>query len=346
MRPLETTQKPYSSEKEFSPTVSVIIPTYNRKDWLRQTLESLVKQDYPPEKFEVLVVDDGSTDGTEEITSSAFPFRLKYFWQTNQGDAAARNKGVLQSRADILLFIDDDILLAPDYLSNLLKEHEQSPCRIVVGTDHLWLEDGYPPPQMTLAVTLTNINGGDKAEEIPFTDVCSNNMSIRREEYLAIGMMSNLGFRGSSIWCDVDFAFRAYKKGYTFYRSARAICWHRDYVAQSLENGAKRMRETAYRAAVLFQKNPDLLPHLAMFTDKTPIAWGQDSPRLIARKMARHIASSRPVLSGMEVLAGVLEKNDLSRSLRDPLYRWIIGGHLFRGYREGLSEFQMRESRP
>jgi hypothetical protein len=106
------------------------------------------------------------------------------------------------------------------------------------------------------------------------------------------------------------------------------------------------MRETAYRAAVLFQKNPDLLPHLAMFTDKTPIAWGQDSPRLIARKMARHIASSRPVLSGMEVLAGVLEKNDLSRSLRDPLYRWIIGGHLFRGYREGLSEFQMRESRP
>jgi hypothetical protein len=62
--------------------------------------------------------------------------------------------------------------------------------------------------------------------------------------------------------------------------------------------------------------------------------------------MARRLASSRPALSGMEQVAGILEKNRLSPALRDHLYRWIIGGHLFRGYREGLSKVQMTESKP
>ncbi len=330
-----------------STTVDVIIPTYNRKAWLLQTLESLAGQTYPLACFEVLVIDDGSTDDTAGVAVMDFPFRLRYIRQDNQGDAAARNTGVLESKADILVFIDDDIILAPDYLRYLVCEHQQERCRIVVGNDQLWLEEAHPLEAGAAHAVTVGENGAHEAsglEPIPFQDVCSNNMSIRREDYLAIGMMSGLGFSGSSIWCDVDFTYRAYKQGFSFYRSARAVCWHRDYVAQSLENSVRRMRETAFRAAALFQKHPDLLPHLAMFEDKTPIAWGQDSPRLMARKVARRLASTRPALSGMEQTAAFLNRKQLNPALVESLSRWIVGGAIFQGYREGLRQVPLTDN--
>jgi glycosyltransferase involved in cell wall biosynthesis len=332
---------------ETSTTVNVIIPTYNRKAWLLQTLESLASQSYPPARFEVLVIDDGSTDDTALVAAMDFPFRLKYVWQENQGDAAARNTGVLHSQADVLVFIDDDIILAPEYLRYLVREHQQDHCRIVVGNDQLWLEEDHPL-EVGAARPITFGKNGEsrraELETIQFQDVCSNNMSIRREGYLAIGMMSGLGFSGSSIWCDVDFTYRAYQKGFSFFRSPGAICWHRDYVAQSLENSTKRMRETAFRAAALFQKHPNLLPHLAMFDDKTPIAWRQDSPRLVARKLARRLASTKPALSGMEQAAGFLSRKQLSPALVENLSKWIVGGYLYQGYREGLRQIALTDN--
>src|SRR5262245_46690597 len=64
------------------PTVSIIVPTYNRKDLLGETLDSLAQQTYPSDRFEVIIVDDGSTDGTEAIAAKTFPFTLRYFWQS------------------------------------------------------------------------------------------------------------------------------------------------------------------------------------------------------------------------------------------------------------------------
>lgn len=317
------------------PAVSVIIPTYNRKDWVSQTLQSLAGQIYPAKQFEVIIVDDGSVDGTESIvTSAAFPFRLNYIRQANQGDAAARNIGAQHSQAELLVFLDDDILVAPDYLSQLVAAHHMCGNSIIVGTAHLWLDDSNPMD----SDGFTPAAGNEPLIAIPFANVCSNNMSLTREAYYATGPMTNLGFSGSSMWCDVDFAYRAYQRGMGFFRSTQAICWHRDYVEQSLGNRSKRSREAAYRAAALLQRHPDLLPHLPMFIDKTPIIWSQDSPLLIGRKLARQIASSRLALRSMEQLAGILEKTLPSPTLLERLSRWIVGGYLFQGYREGLRD--------
>jgi hypothetical protein len=111
-------------------------------------------------------------------------------------------------------------------------------------------------------------------------------------------------------------------------------------VAQSLDSRSKRSREAAYRAAVLLQRHPSLLPHLPMFADKTPIAWGQDSPRLIMRKLARRIGSFRPALWSLERLAVSMERYHLSPGLVCSMQRWIIGGQIFQGYREGLRQHQ------
>ena len=94
---------------------SLVIPTYNKKEFLELTLESLVNQTYSHENFEVIVVDDGSTDGTSAFLSESthFPFQLVYIGQENAGRAAARNAGILRARGETIVFIDDDQIVPP-----------------------------------------------------------------------------------------------------------------------------------------------------------------------------------------------------------------------------------------
>lgn len=322
---------------QHSPTVSVIIPTFNRKAWVRETLASLAQQTYPSDQYEVLIVNDGSTDGTEEIEREVYPFQLRYLWQTNQGDAIARNFGAKHSRGEILVFLDDDIILEKNYLAALLAEHEENSNRVVVGTDILWLSPSNPLQE---TAPLPSIAPGKASiEPIPFGDVCSNNMSIRREAYLTLGMMESLNFPGSSIWCDVDFSYRAYQQGFEFVRCHQAFCWHRDHVSQNLNSQIKRAREAAYRAVILFKKYPGLIHHLPMFTDKTPVDFRQDSLLLIFRKFFRRILSSHFLMSLMEKIASVLPKQRWAEGFSSALERWIVGGYIFQGYWQGLREF-------
>ncbi|UCG25833.1 MAG: glycosyltransferase [Chloroflexota bacterium] len=321
------------------PTLSVIIPTYNRKELLLDCLDSLAGQSYPKERFDVIVVDDGSTDGTEEIAGGHLPFTLHYIRQAKKGDAAARNLAARQSNMEYLVLLDDDMVVETDYLASLLAEHGSSGGKMVVGTEYLWLADSNPLESASrLAPEL--VDGCPSSVEHPFAEVSSRNMSLRRQDYHAVGLMDGFGFQGSNIWCDVDFAYRAYRLGFVFRRSLRAICYHRDYVARDMSNAKRRAREMSYRAVVMFQKHPDLLPYLPMFQDKTAVAWRNDPPALIAHKLLRPVASSRPILSGMEKLEERLERHHASPTLLRPLRRWILGGYHYRGFRDGMRDFE------
>ena len=85
------------------PKVSVCIPTYNRKDYLKEALESVFAQTY--KNYEVVIVDDGSTDGTEDMLKDA-DYDVRYYWQKNSGDAAARNKSIELAQGKSITFID------------------------------------------------------------------------------------------------------------------------------------------------------------------------------------------------------------------------------------------------
>src|SRR5438309_8873202 len=100
--------------------ITVQICSHNRKQLLAKVLASLFDQTFPKEEFEVIVVDDGSTDGTAEmIKGLAAPIDLVYIRQEKEGLSAGRNKGILKAQGEIILFIDDDVIAD----SNLVGEH-------------------------------------------------------------------------------------------------------------------------------------------------------------------------------------------------------------------------------
>ncbi len=75
-----------------------------------------------------------------------------------------------------------------------------------------------------------------------------------------------------------------------------------------------------------------------MFHDKTPISWRTDPPRLIVRKLARQAASTRPAVWALQQLVRIVERVHPSPALLRPLYRWVIGAYIYRGYRQGLKD--------
>ena len=105
--------------------VGVIIPTYNKKDSLKRTIESLFAQNYPKGNYEIVVVDDGSTDGTEELVhelkhSESAPSNFLYLKQERRGAAAARNLGERKSKGNFLFFLDSDVCLGKNALKVLV----------------------------------------------------------------------------------------------------------------------------------------------------------------------------------------------------------------------------------
>ncbi|MFA6186675.1 MAG: glycosyltransferase [Phycisphaerae bacterium] len=100
------------------PNVSVCIPTYNREHLLKETLESVFAQTY--NDFEVVIVDDGSTDGTKQMLEKN-NFNVRYHWQKNAGDAAARNKLIELAEGKYISFLDSDDLLFPDALEKMVQ---------------------------------------------------------------------------------------------------------------------------------------------------------------------------------------------------------------------------------
>ncbi|MBX2998554.1 MAG: glycosyltransferase [Caldilineaceae bacterium] len=95
--------------------ISVIIPAYNQDAYLGQAIESVLAQEF--QEFEVIVVDDGSTDGTKEVAARYGDSRIRYIYQQNKGLSGARNRGIVSAVAPYLLFLDADDYLLPNALS-------------------------------------------------------------------------------------------------------------------------------------------------------------------------------------------------------------------------------------
>lgn len=124
--------------------MSVVVPTFNRAALLREALESVARQTYT--NFEVIVVDDGSTDETWEVVAAS-PARPVYVYQENQGRGAARNAGVRRAQGDLVAFLDSDDLWYPDRLARHVEFLAGHPDAVFVhGPVDVIDEEGRPDP--------------------------------------------------------------------------------------------------------------------------------------------------------------------------------------------------------
>ncbi len=132
-------ERPGETDPTGWPTVSAIIPTYNRLAFLREAVDSVLRQTY--RHFELIVVDDGSGDGTRDFVQS-LTGPVRYVFQPNVGPAAARNRGIACARGELLAFLDSDDLWLPAKLQRQVAYMTAHPEALICHTDEIWIRRG------------------------------------------------------------------------------------------------------------------------------------------------------------------------------------------------------------
>ena len=206
--------------------VSVVIPTYNRLDRLKRVLAGLENQDYPRDQFEVVVVSDGSRDGTHEyLQSRSTSLHLVLVIQENLGPAAARNQGYLHAGGEIVLFIDDDVIPIPQLISEHLRCHGQHGENVVVIGPMLSPSDHNLSPWVSWEQSLLGeqyahmLAGRWQATARQFY---TGNTSLARRHLIESGGFDPAFRRGE----DVELAYRLKDAGIQFIFNPGAIGYH------------------------------------------------------------------------------------------------------------------------
>lgn len=214
--------------------ISVVIPTYNRLEQLKRVLSGLKNQTFEHEKFEVLVISDGSSDGTDDyLRAVKTSFSLRPFFQANQGPAAARNMGISQSSGEIILFIDDDVFPVSRLIEEHQRSHDQYGDRAVVIGPMLAPPDCRQSPWVRweadhLAEQYRDMSTGKWAPTA--RQFYTGNSSIARHH-----LAENKGFDPSFHRAeDIELAYRLDRRGLKFFFNPRAAGYH--YAKRSLDS--------------------------------------------------------------------------------------------------------------
>lgn len=324
----------------INPLVSVIIPTYNRPDTVLRLLGSLAGQTLPPDRYEVVVVDDGSTYDPAQISNHPFPFAWHYERQPNQGATVARNHGATLSQGEILVFIDDDVTVSPPTLAALAELCQRESRAVVLGTLIARSPQDKITPFTQEAIAVANASPhsgttGTADRELHFSWCNTQLLAVRRADFAALGGLQD-PTGGWPNWDDVDFGYRAHLSGFRLLQSGTAQGIHWDYSLTDLAAACRRWQRASQSAVRLFQVHPALQAEIPMLWDKTPVVWGEDGLGLVGRKLARQVMAWGPVLWGMETAVSLLERFYPTLTVLRPFYLWIQGSYMVRGYRDGL----------
>lgn len=324
-----------------SPLLSIIIPTHNRPEALKRTLASLAEQVLPgnldPGKFEVLVIDNGAENPdfarslSRQIGSSPYPFELNLLRHDQPGPTQARNLGAQTSRAELLVFLDDDICIAPTGLAALFAHSQQGEKTIYLGA--LTLPDEILRTSPFARAFVEPLQAAD--HEVHYTLCKTGLLALPKTDFFNLDMFQD-PTGGWPNWDDVDFGYRAHRRGYGFQVCVEAVGIHWDYAARSLTQAALRLERAGASAVRLFQVYPDLQHELPMFRDMLPYNPSREDSRLKRRKFARRLASSQPMLWSLEQIARLLEAVHLPPVYLRNWYTWVIGGYIYRGVQKGI----------
>jgi len=305
--------------------LSVVIPTWNRADLLAATLDRIARQTVSPENYEILVVDNGSTDHTQQVLSQKsrlYP-HIKNFSQLKRGAAATRNVGIRNAAGEVVLFIDDDILAESDLVEWHLKYHAQNPKVSVVGAVTApWADATEPFLRYLRDRSIFNpysITGGP----LDFSYYHTGNVSTRREMLQECnGFNEEFFIYGME---DIELGYRLEKLGCRMIHGPNARAEHQYF--PTYEQFIRRCEQAGYSLGKLIELHPELKPRFVESGRRTRFL-----KRLhVLYRMFTYTA--QPALKMVSTWEEKQGSGKVSRLL-DQHYYWAVRYHFFLGYRQ------------
>jgi GT2 family glycosyltransferase len=320
----------------LEPCVSVVIPCHNMAPQLRLTLDSLAEQDYPADRFEVIVVDQASTDGSRDIVQAQKrPYPLRLITQDGKyGPSLGRNAGAETAKDSLLLFLDADQLAHPEMLAAHVAFHSKVADALACGRV-LPYEPAYPSFIERAAGPEGN-SRGEIERELPFHDVWSNHLSMPSHVFRQVGPFSPELYA----YEDVEFAYRAYQLGYKGYLCPQAVSYHNH--PRSLEERlatARKYKSVVPRLVTNYPELGDLLPQLKIWSK---IDLHQDGlPKLYGKLRMRLLALS-PVRVTFLALLKQLDRHQCWPRVTKALFWRLLQAEEYLGFRDGQRALEVK----
>ncbi len=252
-------------------TITAIVPTFNRREQLLRCLAALGTQSLPASRYDIVVVDDGSTDRSgEAVGNLALPGPVSYYAQANLGPAAARNHGISVARGDLLLFLGDDVIAEPRLLEEHVAAHQRHPESAAAVLGRLdW-------PEWRPRTALMDYVCGPGQLQFAFADIgrmprldyrffYTSNVSLKRAFLADTGELFDETFRCAAFE-DTELAYRLQQHGLRLHYadSARAVHDH----AIDVDGFVRREERAGEMAVNLYRKHPEL-DHVAQVRSLT-----------------------------------------------------------------------------
>ncbi|MEW6404970.1 MAG: glycosyltransferase family 2 protein, partial [Chloroflexota bacterium] len=271
------------SMQHTHPFVSVVTPTHNRCHQLSRTLAALSVQTYPADRMECLFVADGCVDDTVAFLQQySAPWRLNVFEEPGVGPAAARNRGAAEASGEILIFLDDDMEVVPEFVAEHVAIHQKYPRAVVVGTL-------LAVPHQTNSYFERSLQEWWDAKffrmrqpgyRFRYDDFLSGNLSVRADCFAQVG-----GF-DPTLHCrdDYELGVRLLEAGVTCKLATGAASYHHDAtdLARALQRRVPEGKADVYIS----------LRHAGLH-EQTPLA---QAPYTLLGRILRYLAFRRTAL--------------------------------------------------
>ena len=300
---------------------------------MASTLACLKRQRFASTDYEIIVVDDGSNPPVTLKENSDGP-RCRLVRLEGLERSAARNSGAAIAEGEMLIFIDDDTIVEPDFIRSHLNAHEEWPEALVVGTNRL--------PDEMLMTPFGRFRQRLERQSLPErrgpTDIpnfcTAQNMSINRDVFRKLG-----GFEPRII-CgeDQDLALRHTSRGGKIVFQPEAASVHDD-TALDIRSYCKRTEWGAENMVAFCLRYPDWPDNVERERVNGSVRLGREPLKQSLRKAIKRAFTFNPILIVLFAMSALLERTAPNSSALDRVYRLLLGAHILRGYQKGLKRF-------